>query len=351
MSILVYDRDPTVVDFLRRETAPLGYGFSHARTASAIKDFAGRQQIVLAFLELDDPENDVAALATSLHTMQPEAQVFMMGRRRDADELLPLLRRSGHDYLVKPIQAQEFHEAVATRVRRRDRLMAVRTQLEEEVAELKAIAGGNPTLREDLREELSTFLELSLQTFMQLERQNVELRQRVAVVDDPASAARMNRIFHAWITHSDPRFSQGVLALEDRIGIKFDKQMTTGGEVLDRISAEKPDLVLLGDSLPDIPAELITESIRSEHPSVAIVMVRRWGAPDMYAELLGQKEGDSLVRPLRNADDLVAVLESAKARCAAADLGREFFRKFSESHGKFLDHYRTFRRLLEGLQG
>ena len=348
MSILLFDRDPSVIHFLRQELKLLQMPLQEVRTTSAFKDAVQNTHFALAFVDIDDRQVDTGALATSLHALQPECQIFLMGRELPIAQTLQLLRRMGHEYLVKPLDAAELEEAVATRLRRRDRVIKQRQRLE---AELKALQQEqlrrSNHLGAEERRELRDFLESALQTFVRIERQNVELQQRVAMMEDPLQASKSNRLLTAWIAHPDPRFSSGMLGLQDRLQMRFEAQMSTGGEILDRLGQESPDVLVIGDMLPDIPAELVTESARSNRATMAIVVVKRWGEPDMSAELLGQRDGDSLVRPLRSAEDLVAVLEAARARCAASDLGREFFKRFSDTHSQFLEGYRSVRQLLE----
>ena len=194
-------------------------------------------------------------------------------------------------------------------------------------------------LGDDARKDLAEFLDHVLQQYLEIEQENMRLHRRVMALEDPGFAAKQKRTPSAWIAHSDPEFSKGMIQLTERLQVDFRPPLATGGEILDKLSSLTPDLIILGDMLHDIPGEFVVDTVRSEYSHVACIIVNGWGSPQMSASLKGPGSADAIDTDLKNAEDLIALIERAKQRIFDADVGVEFAAEFKERHDEFLKRY------------
>lgn len=201
----------------------------------------------------------------------------------------------------------------------------------------------------DAYEKLLSFVQSSLQTFVDIERENADYRRTIRVLQNREAEVREQRRLVTWIAHMDEGFVDGIQHLAPRIQLDLQVIVHTGGEVLDHLSKREPDLILVGDNFPDIPSEFIVDSIRSQARRCAVLLVSGWPDGQREGVLTGPYDEATIKRPLETARDLVALLEEARARFEGLEMSSDFARSFRERHTTWLRGYKEATDMLQSI--
>lgn len=198
-------------------------------------------------------------------------------------------------------------------------------------------------------EQLLAFVQGSLQTFIDLERENADYRHTIRVLQNQESGERSQRRLVTWIAHGEEGFIEGMRQIAERVRIDLQVVVYTGGEVLDHLSRSEPDLLIIGDTFPDIPAEFVLDSVRSQAQRCAILRIDGWSSSERSAELSGPYDEAVISRPLETARDLMALLDEARTRFEELEKSANFAQSFRERHNRWLREYKGATEVLETL--
>lgn len=198
-------------------------------------------------------------------------------------------------------------------------------------------------------QKILDFIQGSLQTFVDIERENADYRQTIRVLQNQESAERSQRRLVTWIAHGDEGFIEGMRQIADRVHIDLQVVVYTGGEVIDYLSRSEPDLLIIGDNFPDIPAEFVLDSVRSQAQRCAVLRIDGWSTTERSGQLSGPYDEATIERDLETARDLVALLDEARLRFEGLEQSSNFARSFRERHSKWLRGYKEATDLLNDL--
>lgn len=198
-------------------------------------------------------------------------------------------------------------------------------------------------------EKLRAFIEGSLQTFIDIERENADYRHTIRVLQNQEAATRSQRRLVTWIAHGDEGFIEGMRQIAERVHIDLQVVVYTGGEVLDYLSRSEPDLLIIGDNFPDIPAEFVLDSVRSQAQRCAILRIDGWSSNERAAQLSGPYDEATIGRDLSTARDLVALLDEARLRFEGLEKSSNFARSFRERHSNWLRGYKEATDIIDDI--
>lgn len=200
-------------------------------------------------------------------------------------------------------------------------------------------------------EKLASFVQGSLNTFVEIERENANYRRTIRVLQGKEPEQRDKRRLVTWIAHRDVGFIDGMRQIAANLLLDLQYIVQTGGEVMDHLSQKEPDLVILGDEFDDIPAEFVLDTIRSHSPRCAILHVSGWPEGDRRGVLIGPYDDANLERTMNSGHDLVALLDEARQRFDDLEMRSEFGRTFRDRHTQWLRVYKEVTDLLQEFQG
>ncbi len=302
--------------------------------------------IIIALEALEASGSDVASFTASALGHQPECMVLFAADEPALPTALSMLDAGGAGFVDKPYAPEGVLRRLSTALDRRRRARS-RTKVWERRAKAaehmlsEAREGSGDDRARLLR--VVDFAEYALQKFLALERRNLELERTIKQLENPDDNDADREPLPTWIAHPDDAFTGGVVGLGPQLNLDFRPPMATGGEILDKLSASAPELIILGDNLPDIPGQMVAETIRTEYPNVQLIVVEGWGTPNRSVSLTGAGAKDSL-RTMENVDDLIAMIELAKERCYDTAIGREFAAKFKKRHDDFLRRFAEIKK-------
>lgn len=347
-AILILESNPAEEARLNSGLSGAGYHVYAADSATAILSALKATRFPTVIVDADAVPS-AESFGNQVRSIQPDTDVIFSVATQDARTLMEIVRGGGREILPKPFELVTVLRRVTDVIERRRHRVArlaeweVRTRNAE--AELARTRAGNTEAANSLH-QVADFADFALNTFLTLARENQTLGRSVRHLSNPG-VEEPTRILTAWIAHSDPEFSTGVASLGPRIGLEIPTPMSTGGEVLDRISTSVPDIMILDTNLPDIPGQLVLQTLRSEHPDVEIVVVDGWGTNQRHVSLAAS-EGSGVERPMKTVQDLLDVLEIGVERARDTALGRDFAHEFKARHDEFLRRYAAIKRIAPG---
>lgn len=274
--------------------------------------------------------------------------------------VLGVIRAGASDFIARPFLPTEVcervHVALDRRRAERAELIALHQRLlraEEQTAVLqqqlsaphRAAAVQSEAANPAVVASAIAFAELALQTFTAIEKEHLDILRRALPTEDPTMAARLSTYTRTFIAHQDPDFVRGVVKRGEQLGLEFKAPLGTGGEILDKIGHSAGELLIVGDHLPDIPAQIVVETIQSQHPDVSIVYIEAWGTANQSVTLLSGAM-PPVSRLMQSVSDLLAILQAARARAQDSLFSREFTERFRGKHDMFLRKYSEVNQLL-----
>lgn len=338
-SILMLEQDPASEQVLNDVLAAAGFEVYAADSFDSVVRAVTATPFPALLFDADQAGVRPDLIVQKVHEIRPETAVIFTGRDSAAPRILEMLRAGAADFLAKPIQprlaAERVRDVLARDQARRAGMRHLRARAEAAEQELARVERSGASRVSGLDDQLIlAFARGALQTFLDIEKQSAELERTANAQADGA-----NRTLQAWIMHQDASFVGGMLSLAGRAGLEFKPPLTSGGEVLDRLSAASPDLLMLGDAMPDIPTQLVLETIKSQHPDVEVLIIEGWGTPARSGVLVSGTNPTEIRRPLAKADDILALVQIARERSADVSFSREFAERFRDRHKEFLRRY------------
>jgi len=347
-SVILLETDPTVEQQVTDVLSRSGFEVYTAENPDALMRAIQAAPFAVALVDADLPTISSETFSGAVARSRPETAVIYTCAQVSASSVLNLFRGGASDVLVKPFDPVELVARVRAVISQR-RPNASASQ--PVVSTSPRVASGSysqPSFGQGGgpidRDAVVRFAQTALQTFLQLEREHTELQKQMR-----ASTADDTRALDTWIAHDDINFVKGFLQLAKRLHLTVPTPMTTGGEILDRLGDAPPKILILSDVLPDIPTQLVVETIKSQVPEVNVIMVEHWGTPACSALLTSGSETEDSHRPMKNADDLVAILREARTRALHSAEGRDLTTRFRARHEEFLLFYADVMKMCDAL--
>jgi DNA-binding response OmpR family regulator len=331
-SVLVLESDPSCEEQLNGVLSTAGYDVYSASRVDALISALKRSAFAVVIVDLTQNGVEPSALASEVLQIRPHLRLIFSGPEVPFDRLLALFRAGASDYFVRPYDAVEVVARVRDNVQRLSSLRRNKTSDPPTVQRETDDIGGVD------RPQVVAFARKALQTVLDLQQQSAEMQRKVSA-SDPRISERLQRPLTTWIVHADRGFVDPMVTLAPRIELDVTAVLATGGEVLDRLGTVRPQLLLLGDSLPDIPAEMVLETVASQAADVHILLVEGWETGNRVGTLRSGAGDAPVQRTLRSVDDLLGLIRIAAERAREAVFGREVAEEFRTRHGDFLRRY------------
>jgi DNA-binding NtrC family response regulator len=317
-----------------------------------------------------------SALVFDCYATQSDPTQFVLSARQIAEDtaivctaaspglslVLGVMRNGATDFVAKPYQAAETLERIRSAIARhrveRATIKDADTRATRAEEQLRSAEHQLQMLRAKATEAISPnsafamavrgFADAALNTFTEMEKEHLEILRRSLPHEDPTAAARLEAHTRTFIAHHDPDFVRNIVRRGEQLKLEFKPPLTTGGEILDKIGNTPGEVIILGDELPDIPSQMVVETIQSQHPDVSVVYIEQWATANQSVTLFSGNGPAPVSRLMRNVADLVAILDLARERSQQALFSREFAERFRGKHEAFLRKYSEIVALADG---
>lgn len=345
--ILILETDPTAERQLNDVLTGAGYQVYAADSVGSVLQGLDSTAFPIVFIDAICAEPDLATVAAKAVERQPGCMVLFTGEECSTQDALDILRGGGADFISRPFAPEVVLERVADALLRRRRRRA-RSKLWERRAKAAEHALGQAEIGSGAHastlELMDSFAEFALETFVGLERKNMELERQLRRHEAPTETKEREPL-QAWVAHSDLEFAGGVVSLGPKLGLRFSATMSTGGEVLDKISDTPPQVLVLDAALPDIPGELLVQTVRAEWPELQMVVIEGWGSDAREVSVVGGSAPE-VRRSMETVQDLIDMVEIAADRAHEAATGRDFAEAFKQQHEEFLRRFAELKKSL-----
>lgn len=346
-AVLIFEPDPAAEVQLNAVLTEAGHQVYAADSVDAVLHALRATPFPLVFVDAAHARPSVEAVARRAAELQPDTMVIFTGDEAALPHVLGALRGGAADFVTRPFVGpavgERVNAAIEQRRRQRARLKSLerRARAAEHALGQAEIGSGAHASTIEL---MQGFADFALETFVSLERRNLEVERRLRQFENPG-ATEERPVLSAWVAHSDADFAAGVVTLGPKLRLEIAHPMSTGGEVLDKITDRPPQLLILDASLPDIPGELLVQTVRAEWPELEMVVIEGWGT-EAREVLVVAGAAPEVRRPMKTVQDLIEMMELAADRATDAKMGRDFAEAFKGQHEEFIRRFAEVKKSL-----
>ena len=314
VQVLVVDGDPEVREGITRLLAGIGIhvtAVDHGDKALAAvtRDFFS---VVMIDLDTPEPGAGLGAIA-AVKAQSPSSMIIALTPRRGFDDAVAAIRAGAVDLVLKEPESVAY-------LQERVRIAASRSQGKREV--------------DSLLDEVRAISDEFLKRFMDSERRAIDAADQAAG-RGPNYTPDLEEL-RVLIADEVDALYEGMNEAHPP-GYSF-VHATSGGEALDRLSSSPFHYAMVAEDLSDLPVSTVVRTIRTQFPDT-VVLTFLGPADNGKVELVETHGQRSIVKPFREAGQLVARLDELAQAWRAKARERRYTQAFREKHFDFLRRY------------
>ncbi|MEP6654135.1 MAG: response regulator [Myxococcales bacterium] len=326
--VLVVDKEEQVARGLQTLLGRLGLVVSVATEPVRARDLLINKFFAVALFDVDTPATgEGLELLRFARDKSPLTTVIVMTARKAFDIGVAGFRGGAADVVVKePSTVPYLKDRVVTAA-----------------AELMALSD-----RSTLLEEVSEMHEEFLRRMRDLSRQRLDMEDRLLGREE-AESGSVSDICSVLLVNDDPDAGTQLAAVfpEDK-----GWQVTlaqTGGESLDLAHQLRPQIVVVKDPLPDLPARTVVNSVKTSAPDAVAILyqppARKGGVGEV--KMVEGSRVMVLVSEYRTPDQLVGPMTEIREGIRQKLKERRYLQMFRQSNLEFLQRYQNLRQKIQ----
>lgn len=325
---MVVDKDEKVTRGLEAVLGKLGLVVTATADPIRAQDLLINKFFAVALLDIDTPTSGAGLeLLRFARDKSPLTTILMMTARKAFDIGVAGFRGGATDVVLKEPDSVPYLK---------DRVVAAAN-------ELLATSDRNTLLEEvlELHEEF-------LRRMRDMARQNVDLEDRL--LGRASAHGATDERCSILLVDDDPSVVRAFEPLfPEATGWRITAALT-GGEGLDFAAEFRPEIVLVKDPLPDLPARMVTGNVRKLSPdSVAIIYeADRPGAPGEVTLVEGSRPM-LLLSGYSGPQQLVGPLGEVREGIRQKLKERRYLQLFRQTHLEFLNRYNKVRQRVQAV--
>jgi len=326
--VLVVDKDQRVTRGLETVLAKLGMVVTATADPIRAQDLLINKFFAVALFDIDTPTTGAGIeLLRFARDRSPLTSILMMTARKAFDIGVAGFRGGATDVVVKEPDSVPYLK---------ERVVAAANDL--------AVTADRNTLLEEMLEMHEDFL----RRMREMSRQNVDLEDRVLGRSNPTAGAGDTCSVLLVDDETDlTRTFQGLFP--EAKGWRITGALT-GGEGLDLAAEFRPQIVLVKDPLPDLPARMVTANVKKISPDSLSIVYRldRPGTPGEVALVEGSRPM-SLLSGYSGPEQLVGVLGEVREGIRQKVKERRYLQLFRQNNLEFLNRYNNVRQRVQAM--
>jgi len=281
-----------------------------------------RQFFSVALVDIDTP-SPRAGIETIAAIMQksPTTMIVALTPRRSYDDAVDAIRAGAVDLILKAPESVAYLK---------DRVLdaANRSVNKREI----------DTLLDEIRKVHDDFLD----RFMEAERRAIDANDKIAGRDQ----SRMINLadLRVLVVDEVDEFYNAMSAAKPP-GFEF-ILAPSASEALDRISTGEFQYAMIAEDVSDLPARTLARTIRNQRPDT-VVLTFLGPAENGHVDLVEQAGMRSIVKPFREAKQLIDRLDELAEAWRAKAKERRYTQAFRERHYDFLRRYVDIKTKIE----
>jgi len=327
--VLVVDSDRSVLKGLERLLTSAGLTVTTLTDAARARDQVEKRFIPVVLADLDTPEPGAGIdLVRFAREKSPLTAVIVMTAKKSFEVVAPAFRAGATDVIPKTQEAVPY--------------------LRERVIQAASETRSADT-RERLLVEVAEAHEEFLKKMMELSRQVTDLEDKVLARDgNISSSANELTVVHLLLVDDAPALNAVLnrdLPADRGWRIRYAQ---SGGEALDVANQTPPNILVVNQTLPDLPASMVIKSIKGRMPEVVTLM---FSAPDEGSpgevKMVDASKLLTLIPSFSAPDQLVGSLLEVREALRQKVRERRYLQNFRKQHLEFLQKYNTLKQRLE----
>jgi DNA-binding NtrC family response regulator len=327
--VLVVDSDRSVLKGLERLLTSAGLTVTTLTDATRARDQVEKRYIPVVLADLDTPEPGAGIdLVKFAREKSPLTAVIVMTAKKTFEVVAPAFRAGATDVIPKTQDAVPYLRERVLEAARETRTADTRERLLVDVGEM--------------HEEF-------LKKVMELSRQVTDLEDRVLARDgDVSSSVNELTVIHLLLVDDAPALNAVLtrdLPADKGWRIRYAQ---SGGEALDAASQTPPNILVVNQTLPDLPASMVIKTIKGRTPD-AVTLI--FSAPDEGSpgevKMVDASKLMTLIPSFSAPDQLVGSLLEVREGLRQKVRERRYLVSFRKQNLDFLQKYHALKQRLD----
>lgn len=327
VEVLILDADANVRQGLERLLAAADMAVTAVGDVDRARDQIVNRYFSVALLDLDTP-TPMGALDVLrfIKDTSPLTGVVVMTSRKAFEAVAPAFRAGAADVIPKTQDSVPYL---------RDRVAAVAHEIRSTVK------------RENLLREAAELHEEFLRQMMDLQRQVTDLEDKVLNRDGDVSTTSVPSVLNLLVVDDEPALPALLQRdLTPETGWRL-RAVQMGGEALDSASQAVPHVLVVKDSLPDLPGTMVVKTVKSVAPDlVALVFTPPSEAGVGEVKLVESSRLLTLIPSFSDPRQLVGALLEVREGLRKKAHERRYLSVFRKQHFEFLKRYNRLKHKL-----
>jgi DNA-binding response OmpR family regulator len=322
IEVLVCDQDDKVQKGITQLLSAAGLHVTAVGDPESAIAAVDRQFYSVVLVDIDTPTPGAGVeTIRAIKSRSLTSMIVAMTPRRAYDDAVAAVRAGAIDLILK---APDQVEYLAQRVREAAGRSVGKREVDSVLNEVRSV-----------QEEF-------LQRFMDAEKRNLDLQDRVAG-KDPNRTVDIGDL-QVLIVDEVDELAQ-TLTDASPPGFSFVHAMS-GGEGLDRASTQKFHYAMVAEDIHDLPATMIVRSIKTQNPET-VVLQFRGPAENGRVELVETIGTRAIIDPFKDAKQVLERLDELAEAFRAKSRERRYIQSFRERHYDFLRKYVELKTKIE----
>ena len=323
--VLVIDRDEGVRTGMSELLAAAQLNVTAVDDPNQAWELLDRHFFSVVVIDLDTPiPNAGLETVATVRVVAPTSAIVVLTPRKAFDDAVAALRAGAVDVILKTPDSVDY--------------------LKERIHEAASRSLDKRQLGAVLRDVRETYDEL-LKRFMDAERRALDLEDRLSGRDSRMAAEADIRILVV--------ARQAGLAAQMAAKAGRTYQITgaqSGGEALDRCGSSLFHVVMIADDLEDLPASMITRSIKAQSGDSMVLTLSR-SPTGVVVEMVEGEHKVLLADKIASPDQLVARLDDLTEAFRVRERERRYLQSFRERHYNLLRRYAALKTRIDKVLG
>jgi DNA-binding NtrC family response regulator len=326
--VLIVDSDRNVLKGLERLLIAAGLTVTTLTDAARARDQVEKRFIPVLLCDLDTPEPGAGVdLVKFAREKSPLTAVIVMTAKKSFEAVAPAFRAGAADVVPKTQDAVPYL---------RERVMKAATEIR------------SADTRELILAEVAEFHEEFLKKMMELSRQVTDLEDKILSREgNTSSTASGLTIVNVLLVDDEPALN-AVLSrdLPSDKGWRV-RYAQSGGEALDMASQNRPNILVVNETLPDLPATMVMKSIKGNNPDVVtLVFTPPTEGGHGEVKMVDSSRLLTLIPSFSAPDQLVGSLQEVREALRQKARERRYLQNFRKQHLDFLQKYNAIKQRL-----
>jgi DNA-binding NtrC family response regulator len=326
--VLVVDGDDKVVKGLDRLLTRVGLIVTGTHDPVRARDQLLNKFFAVALVDADTPTpGGGIELLQFARDKSPLTSVVIMTARKSYETAVKAFRAGAADVVLKEPDVVPY----------------LRERVVEAATDIKATADRNSLL-----EEVAETHEDFLRRMRDLARETVDLEDRVAGRMPTDGGDQLAIISVVLVDDDQEAVSKLERVLTGAAGWQF-RPALTGGEALDVVMQERPQIVIVKEDLPDLPGSMVVHTVKSSAPDAVTLLYTPPGKSGRSGELklVDPHREMSLIASYSETGQLVGPLNEIREALRQKSRERRYLQAFRQKHYEFLQRYNGLKQRLK----